>query len=150
MRIFSANERFPRTFRCIDGKSVETTFKENFLIKKSNKKARYVAILLFLEKLVILSIFHMNYLQNTFKHFCFKIKIKINVNIVDFLDLILNLNNGTYTPYKKPNDKILYVNTSSNHPPQIIKTYLLQSMRGSLKTCQMKKYLNINPITKRS
>ena len=26
-----------------------------------------------------------------------------------------------YKPYKKPNDQLLYVNTSLNHPPQIIK-----------------------------
>ena len=27
----------------------------------------------------------------------------------------------TYIPYKKPNDQLLYVKTSSNHLPQIIK-----------------------------
>ena len=34
---------------------------------------------------------------------------------------MFNLLDGTYKPYKKPNDQLLYVNTSSNHPPQIIK-----------------------------
>ena len=29
-----------------------------------------------------------------------------------------------YNPYKKPNDQLLYVYTSSNHPPQIIKQLL--------------------------
>ena len=32
-----------------------------------------------------------------------------------------NLLDGTCKPYKKPNDRLIYVNTSSNHPPQIIK-----------------------------
>ena len=51
----------------------------------------------------------------------FKIEIKTNLHIADFLDVTFNLLDGTYKPYKKPNDQLLYVNTSSNHPPQIIK-----------------------------
>ena len=35
--------------------------------------------------------------------------------------MTFNLLDGTYKPYKKTNDQLLYVNTSSNHPPQIIK-----------------------------
>ena len=38
-----------------------------------------------------------------------------------FLDVTFNLSNGTHCPYKKPNDKPLYINTKSNHPPTIIK-----------------------------
>ena len=56
-----------------------------------------------------------------FKNAGFKIEIKTNLHIVDFLDVTSNLLDGTYKPYKKPNDQLLYVNTSSNHPPQIIK-----------------------------
>ena len=55
-----------------------------------------------------------------FKDVGFKIEIKTNLKIVDFLDVTLNLSNGTYSPYKKLNDQLLYVRTSSNHPPQII------------------------------
>ena len=33
----------------------------------------------------------------------------------------LNLSKGSYKPYRKPNDSSLYVNTTSNHLPQIIK-----------------------------
>ena len=53
----------------------------------------------------------------------FKIKIEIesNLKIVNFLDVIFNLANSTYRPYRKPNDNLLYIHTSSNHPPQIIK-----------------------------
>ena len=29
--------------------------------------------------------------------------------------------NGSYKPYKEPNDALLYINKNSNHPPQIIK-----------------------------
>ena len=55
-----------------------------------------------------------------FKDLGFKIEIKTNLKVVDFLDVSFNLKNGTYGPYKKPNDQLLYVNTSSNHPPNII------------------------------
>ena len=50
-----------------------------------------------------------------FKNAGFKIKIKTNLIIVDFLDVTFNLLDETYKPYKKPNDQLLYVNTSSNH-----------------------------------
>ena len=40
--------------------------------------------------------------------------------MVDFLNITFNLNNGICKPYKKPNNRLLYINKSSNHPPQII------------------------------
>ena len=42
------------------------------------------------------------------------------LKIVDFLDITFNLNNGTYSPYKKPNNLLSCINKSSNHLPQII------------------------------
>ena len=33
----------------------------------------------------------------------------------------MNLENNTYRPYKKLNDKLIYIHVSSNHPPQIKK-----------------------------
>ena len=56
-----------------------------------------------------------------FKDIGFSIDIKTNLKDVDFLDVTLNLQNGTYCPYKKANDKLLYIHSSSNHPMQIIK-----------------------------
>lgn len=56
-----------------------------------------------------------------FKSIGFQIEININLKIVDFLDLTLNLSENSYKPYKKPNDNLLYINTESNHPPEIIK-----------------------------
>ena len=35
--------------------------------------------------------------------------------------MTFNLINGSYNPYKKPKDTLLYINKNSNHPPQIIK-----------------------------
>ena len=59
-----------------------------------------------------------------FKDTGFAIDIETNLKIVDFLDITFNLNNGTYRPYKKPNDLLSYINKPSNHPPQIINQLL--------------------------
>ena len=56
-----------------------------------------------------------------FKGVRFKIEIRTNLKIVDFLDVTFNLENGACRPYKKINDSLLYINTFSNHPPQVIK-----------------------------
>ena len=51
----------------------------------------------------------------------FKIEIVTNLQEVHFLDVTFNLISNTYRPYKKPNDNLKYINTSSNHQPNIIK-----------------------------
>ena len=55
-----------------------------------------------------------------FKDTSFAIDVETNLKTVDILDVTFNLNNGTYRPYKKPNDLLSCINKSSNHPPQII------------------------------
>ena len=59
--------------------------------------------------------------RKTFKGIGFSIHMQTNLKEGDFLDVAMNLQNDTYRPYKKPNDKLLYIHSSSNHPPQIIK-----------------------------
>ena len=49
-----------------------------------------------------------------------KITIEANKNTVNFLDVTLNLSNGTYMPFTKSNNIPLYIHKKSNHPPQII------------------------------
>ena len=56
----------------------------------------------------------------TFKDIGFVIDVETNLKIVDFLETTFNLNGDTYRPYKKPNDLLLYIFKSLNHPPQII------------------------------
>ena len=58
-----------------------------------------------------------------FKDVGFSIDIETNSKVVDFLDITFNLNNGIYKPYKKANDTLLYINKSSNSPPQIINQF---------------------------
>lgn len=40
-----------------------------------------------------------------------------------FLNVTFILTNGTFLPYKQPNDKLLHVHTSSNHSPQIMEQF---------------------------
>lgn len=56
-----------------------------------------------------------------FKEHGLRITIEINLPTVNFLDTTLDLRTGKYHPYRKPNDRPLYVHRLSNHPPQILK-----------------------------
>ena len=56
-----------------------------------------------------------------FKENRLKIEISTNLKIVNFLDVILNLDKGKHSPYIKPNDKPLYTHCESNHPKHILK-----------------------------
>ena len=40
---------------------------------------------------------------------------------INYLNLNFNLNQHIYYPYRKPSNKINYVNGNSNHPPEIFK-----------------------------
>ena len=46
---------------------------------------------------------------------------KCNMTIVNYLDVTLDLQSGTYKPYKKTDNESNYVHVQSNHPPNIIK-----------------------------
>ena len=50
-----------------------------------------------------------------------KITIEANKKIVNFLDVTLNLNKGSYKPYAKPNNTPLYVHSEGYHPHSILK-----------------------------
>ena len=70
-------------------------------------------------------------LQKTFKDFGLEIVAESNLKIVNYLDVTLNLNNGSFKPYHKPDDIIQYINKESNHPPSIIE-HLLASIEKRL------------------
>ena len=74
-----------------------------------------------------------------FKDIGFSLEIETNLKEVDFLDVSLNLQNGTYQPYKKPNDRLLYIHSLSNHPPNVIKQ-ISNSIQDCRKTCLMRRY----------
>ena len=60
-------------------------------------------------------------LQRLFKEYDLEIIAESNQKIVNYLDVTLNLKDGTFRPYHKPGDRIQYIHTESNHPPNIIK-----------------------------
>ena len=43
------------------------------------------------------------------------------MKITNYLDITLNLNDGSYRPYRKPNEETDYIHIISDHPPSIIK-----------------------------
>ena len=56
-----------------------------------------------------------------FKDCRLNITIKTNLISADFLDILLNLRDNIYQPYRKPNSDPIYNNKCSNHPKNIIK-----------------------------
>ena len=44
-----------------------------------------------------------------------------NLSIENYLDVTLNLNDGSFSPCGKPYDIIQYINKESNQPPNLIK-----------------------------
>jgi hypothetical protein len=60
-------------------------------------------------------------IQKIFKDKGLDIIIQCNLKVVDYLDLTFNLNDGSYRPYRKPDDETSYIHVDSDHPPNIIK-----------------------------
>ena len=56
----------------------------------------------------------------SFNQLGLRITIQTNLRTVNFIDVTFNLSNGKYYPYRKPNDKPLYINRLSNHPLPIL------------------------------
>ena len=56
-----------------------------------------------------------------FKENGLNITVECNLAITNFLDITFDLKSGTYYPYRKQNNEILYIQKQSNHPPSIIK-----------------------------
>ena len=74
-----------------------------------------------------------------FKDVGSQLEIKTNLKQVEFLDVTFNLITGLYTPCKKPKNNLLYINTSSDHLPQVIKQ-LIASTRDYVKIRLMNKF----------
>jgi len=48
-----------------------------------------------------------------FKQHGLSLEIECNLKTVNYLDITLDLNKGTYKPYRKPNDETLYIDAKS-------------------------------------
>ena len=56
-----------------------------------------------------------------FKEEGLTITISMNLQIADFLDATFDISRGLYYPFRKPDNKPLYINRDSNHPPTVLK-----------------------------
>ena len=59
--------------------------------------------------------------QKLFKQKDLDIIGQCNLKMTNYLDITLNLNDGSYRPYRKPNEETDYIHINSDHPPSIIK-----------------------------
>ena len=59
--------------------------------------------------------------QKLFKEKYLDLIIQCNLKITNYLDTSLNLNDGSYRSYRKPNEETNYTHINSDHPPSIIK-----------------------------
>ena len=57
---------------------------------------------------------------------------------VNYLDFMLNLNDGSYRPYKKPNEETNYIHVNSDHPSSILKQ-LAKSIEKQLSSLSLSK-----------
>ena len=60
-------------------------------------------------------------LIKAFEKFGLKIIIEMNLTNINFLDVTMNLPNGSYKPYIKPNCNVRYVHSKSDHWNLILK-----------------------------
>ena len=59
-------------------------------------------------------------IHTIFKELDLNITAEANLIEVNFLDVTLNLADGSFRPHTKPNSQVKYVNKDSNHPPLIV------------------------------
>ena len=60
-------------------------------------------------------------LEQTFREHGLEIIVEPHAKVANFLDVSLDLSDGTFRPYRKPGNVIQYVDFRSNHPPAVIK-----------------------------
>ena len=68
-------------------------------------------------------------LREIFKKHGLGLKVEPNLKVTEFLDVLLDLNSGTYRAWIKPEQIINYVHKESNHPAHIIKNIPLEVQR---------------------
>ena len=60
-------------------------------------------------------------MRKIFKENRLNTTVECNLAITDFLDVTFDLKSGTYYPYRKQDNEILFIHKQSDHPPSIIK-----------------------------
>ena len=75
-------------------------------------------------------------LQKKFKDFGLEIAAESKLKIVNYVDVTLNLNDGSFIPCDKPDDIIQYINKECNHPPNLIRKFTLGLQKSRSKILQ--------------
>ena len=60
-------------------------------------------------------------IRKIFKEHGLDLIIHCNMEVVNYLDVTFNLNDGTFKVYTEPNNEIKYLHKNSNHPPSVIR-----------------------------
>ena len=60
-------------------------------------------------------------LTEVFNGMGLKIEVNTCLKSVNYLDITLDLETGSFQPYRKPNDNPIFINSKSDHPPAIIR-----------------------------
>ena len=58
-------------------------------------------------------------LHKLFDEFGFKLEVQMKLKITDYLDITLNLYNGTVSPFRKQNQNLRYLDMWFNHQTQV-------------------------------
>ena len=53
-----------------------------------------------------------------------KLTIEANLHIANVLDIILDLRNNLYQPFRKPDHHFAYISKSSSHPKIILRSII--------------------------
>ena len=86
-------------------------------------------------------------LIHIFKQENLQVTVESNLTATDFLDVTFDLKSNKFFPYRKPNNTILYVNKSSNHPPSIIKQIPISvNQRISSISCNEREFDKAKPM----
>lgn len=76
-----------------------------------------------------------------------RITIESNLTVTDYLDVTLDLLKNKYYPFRKPENKALYINAKSNHPQNIIKELpKMISRRVADLSCNEEEFLKAKPM----
>lgn len=67
--------------------------------------------------------------------------MECNNKVVDYLNIIFNLNDGNYKSYHKQENKITYSNVQLNHPPNINKQLSKTTTNNGKRTTTAQKLL---------
>ena len=59
-------------------------------------------------------------LHKLYKNHGLKKTIASSGPVTNYLDVTMDFSDGSYRPYKKPNDTPVYINVASNNPPSIL------------------------------